>query len=63
MTQLTTPPELYLGDGVYLTGDGYHLILTTGSHKLSECDNIVYLDKQAQDNLIHYFKSIEEKQD
>jgi hypothetical protein len=56
------PPELYLGDAVYLTGDAYHLILSTGSHKLSECDNVVYLDHQVQQNLLQYLKSIEKEE-
>lgn len=39
--------SVYLGDGLYATidKDAFHpLILTTGSHKESEADNVVYLE-------------------
>jgi len=32
----------YLGDGVYVTFDGFHIVLATGSHV--NPDNIVHLD-------------------
>ena len=51
-------PEAHLGDGVYLTGDGYHLILSTGSHRPSEWDNVVYMDSGVQRNLYNQLKEI-----
>jgi hypothetical protein len=34
----------YLGDGVYAQYDGFHIVLSTGSHDLAEATNIIYLD-------------------
>jgi hypothetical protein len=51
-------PQAYLGDGVYLTGDGFHLILSTGSHKPEEWDNVVYLDDSVAKNLLNQLKLI-----
>jgi hypothetical protein len=44
----------YLGDGVYLENDGWHLILTT-SNGLSET-NRIYLDPRCVENLLEYIK-------
>jgi hypothetical protein len=52
------PLEMYLGDGAYLTGDGFHLILSTNSHKPSEWDQVVYLDSSVQKNLYRYLHSV-----
>ena len=51
-------PELYLGDGAYLTGDGCHLILSTGSHKPAEWHNVVYMDDSVAEELYKYLHSI-----
>jgi hypothetical protein len=55
---LVPPPEMYLGDGVYLTGDGFHVILSTGSHRPPEWQQVVYLDSSVQKNLYRYLHSI-----
>jgi hypothetical protein len=55
---LVPPPEMYLGDAVYLTGDGFHIILSAGSHRPSEWDQVVYLDSAVQKNLYRYLHSI-----
>jgi hypothetical protein len=34
----------YLGDGVYATEDDRGIVLTTGSHVLTEADNVVVLE-------------------
>lgn len=34
----------YLGDGVYASFDGYHIWLTTGSHREEEATNKVALE-------------------
>lgn len=44
----------YLGDGVYIRDDGYHLVLMTGNH--IHPDNIIYLDDQVVDALLDYIK-------
>jgi hypothetical protein len=60
---LVPPPEMYLGDGVYLTGDGFHLILSAGSHKPSEWEQVVYLDSVVQKNLYCYLQSVYEEKE
>lgn len=49
-----TPEErqnhCYLGDGVYVESTPHHMILRTGDHRDSHCDNKIYLE---QDVLIH----------
>ena len=57
------PPEIYLGDSVYLTGDGMHLILSTNSHKPEDWDQVIYLDDNVERGLYNYLKSIYEVQD
>jgi len=42
----------YLGDGLYVNFDGYHVKLVTGSHL--EPTNEIFLDSHVLVNLIHY---------
>ena len=49
-------PDTYLGDGVYATNDGYHLILSTGSHKPSEWQSVIYLDTRVISALLNVLK-------
>lgn len=51
-------PEIYLGDGVYLTADGHHFRLSTGSHRPSDWQSIVYMDDAVAKKLYEYFHSI-----
>lgn len=46
----------YLGDGVYISNDGYQYVLTTGTHRVEDADNKVYLDDNCVLNLLKYLK-------
>lgn len=47
--------EAYLGDGVYASFDGYHIVLDTRSQLPV---NTVYLDPYVLDNLLQFRSSI-----
>jgi len=46
----------YLGDGVYVTYDGYHLILTTENG--IETTNTIYLDSVVYSALLKYVENL-----
>jgi hypothetical protein len=48
----------YLGDGVYASFDGYHIWLTTGSHREEEATNKVALEPPVFDALHKYQQEI-----
>lgn len=43
--------ETYLGDGVYATYDGYHIVLQTGGKE-------IFLDSHVQQSLIRFMEKI-----
>jgi hypothetical protein len=52
-------PPRYIGDGVYIqvdSEDPTRLILTTGSHKLKDADNVVYLELDPIMGLVGFIK-------
>ena len=50
----------YLGDGVYAAVESHGSVrLTTGSHKLAESDNVLYLDPNVMDALAEYLEKCE----
>lgn len=50
---------LYIGDGVYVNYDGYHVWLMTGSHV--NPDNKIALDPSVQVALVKVFEAIIEQ--
>lgn len=50
---MNNPIKAYLGDGVYASNDGFHIILST-------VDNIIYLDEYCLINLETYLKKLKE---
>ena len=48
----------YIGDGVYVSFDGYHLILKTGSPTAP--DNVIYLDVHVRSLLRELLESFKE---
>lgn len=52
----------YLGDGVYASYDGYHVILTTNSPNLNKATNIIYLDSETRKSLIDYIEKGEPRE-
>jgi hypothetical protein len=47
----------YIGDGVYIQEDKEdptRLILTTGSHILTDADNVIYLEQREARNIAMY---------
>ena len=46
----------YLGDGVYAAFDGYHCVLTTGTHV--EAYNVIYLEPRVLVALDNFVKRI-----
>ena len=50
----------YLGDGVYASYDGYHVVLTTGSHERSEASNVICLEPEVIESLEGYVKRLRE---
>jgi hypothetical protein len=41
----------YLGDGVYASDDGVHLVLTTAHHDPDQAEAVVYLDPDVRRRL------------
>lgn len=41
----------YIGDGVYASFDGCHVILRTGHHDESQCDNQIFLELEVLQRL------------
>jgi hypothetical protein len=52
-------PE-YLGDGVYVTFDGYYIWLRTGSHQHGEATNRIALDPGVFEALLAYRRKLVE---
>ena len=57
----------YLGDGVYAQvyaqvddEDGYRIILTTGSHRLEDADNVIYLEPEVMKGVAKYIHDLNE---
>lgn len=48
----------YLGDGVYIEDQGYHLVLTTENGIATT--NTIFLDSQVVEALIKYVKDLKE---
>lgn len=48
----------YLGDGVYAESTPYHIILRTGDHRDSHCDNKIYLEKHVFINFTEWLLNI-----
>ena len=47
---MSDPRKVYLGDGVYVTHDGYHLILTTAT-------NTIFLEPKVWEALDAYVRA------
>lgn len=54
------PEPRYIGDAVYASFDGYHIILTTGHHLRENADNVIALEDVVFANLKKYAKDINE---
>ena len=50
--------QTYLGDSVYATYDGYHVILTTENGLLGDPSNTVFLEPPVLDALMRYVKKL-----
>lgn len=48
------PEKRYLGDGVYVSTNGYSLVLTTGSDDPAKADNVVCLEPDVLEELNRY---------
>lgn len=48
----------YIGDGVYAQFDGYGIMLTTGSHLESECDNRIVLEPEVIEGFQRYITDL-----
>lgn len=51
----------YIGDGVYAQFDGYGVVLTTGSHLESECDQRITLEPQVIEDFIRYVGDLKQR--
>ena len=49
--------SVYIGDGVYVSNDGYHIWLSVNSHE----NKVVALEPNVMENLINYHKSLSNK--
>lgn len=50
--------ERYLGDGVYASFDGYHIVLAVNHH----ANRVVALEPDVMEALIEYYKQISKKE-
>ena len=46
----------YLGDGVYVAIEDGRLLLTTGSHRVEEAENRIYLEPEVMAKLVAYWE-------
>ncbi len=49
----------YLGDGVYAEYDGLGVWLRTGDHRVTLCDEKIYLEPQVLEALSQFVKNLE----
>ena len=49
-------PKEYLGDSVYVTDDGYGIILTTENGLLTDPSNEIFLEPAVMDALVQYYE-------
>jgi len=54
---VSAPERLYLGDAVYATHDGYHIVLTTEDGM--RATNTIYLEPAVWAALKHYVERLE----
>jgi len=59
MTEEERLNHCYVGDGVYAERTPHNIILRTGSHRDSECDNTIYLDSKVLENFIGWLEHLE----
>lgn len=57
MSQSMDIPKEYLGDGLYVAYDGYHLVLTTDIES-PETANTVYLESSVYNNLVRFVEQL-----
>lgn len=50
-------PE-YLGDGVYVHHDQWHIVLTTGHHDQERADNKIYLEPHVWAQLMQWYERL-----
>ncbi len=50
--------EEYLGDGLYVGHDGYHVIIAANDKCNGQPTDVVYLDENVTINLIRYLKKL-----
>lgn len=60
MSDTKLPEPRYIGDGVYASFDGYHIIITTGHHSKENADNVIALENIVFANLKNYGKYVQE---
>ena len=52
----------YLGDELYADfNDDHQIVLTTGSHKLEEAVNIIYLEPEVYQTLVEWMDVIQQE--
>ena len=51
----------YIGDGVYICYDGYHIILRTENHKQELCDMQIALEPSVLESLLLFYKMLPDK--
>lgn len=54
-------PKVYLGDSVYVTSDGYGVILTTENGNVGDPSNTIYLEPSVLAELNRFVKQLERK--
>lgn len=57
------PKKVYLGDSVYATFDGYHIVLTTENGLPYDPSNTIALDPRVCDALSRYIQAIHDPAD
>jgi len=60
---ITTDNYAYLGDGVYAYFDGYGIVLRTGHHEETLCENQVYLEPEVLLSLNLFDKRVRANKD
>ncbi len=49
---------VYLGDAVYASFDGHHIVLTTDSHIQAEAGNTIFIEPQVLEGLFRFCEAL-----
>ena len=55
------PTAIHIGDGAYISFDGYRYVITANHHLPEEATDAVYIQSQDACHLVNFIKCVTEK--